>query len=284
MLQRIKNNARYIISSFFSIASAAFSLIAIIQMFVGWEIFNVEKTSDKIIIFCFILILCIIISLIRGIFFVNSNTIYSEDSIKIVVKYGNLLKIAFPKKNKKEKIVVIAVNRCFDTEVCEDIIKADTMHGQFLQKINISNIYGKIEKSLEELGTPFQEISRSEKKYGHLKRYPIGSIAIIPGENNITFFLLALTTFDSDCVAHCNKHEYVECILKLFEFYDKYGQGKDIYLYPMGLNMARTGLNQKEMLEIIVALTKLSKERLKSLTTIVVDKKFKNEIALKNLC
>lgn len=73
-----------------------------------------------------------------------------------------------------------------------------------------------IELSLKEFGIPYKKISRSDKRYGKLKRYPLGSVARINGENGITFFLLALPEFDINCVAHCNKQESVECILKLF--------------------------------------------------------------------
>lgn len=57
----------------------------------------------------------------------------------------------------------------------------------------------------------------------------------------------------------------------------------DMYLYPMGTSMARTGLTRKEALEAVVTLTKISKEHLKSKTTIVVDNKNKNEIAITDI-
>ena len=109
-----------------------------------------------------------------------------EDEVEIVVKYGDLLKVAFPKKHKTEKVIVIAVNRCFDTVISEDLVKADSVHDQL-------------------------------------------------------FFLLALTTFDENCVAHCTKYEFLDCIFKLYEYYDAHGQGNELYLYPMGTKMARTG-------------------------------------------
>ena len=111
----------------------------------------------------------------------------------------------------------------------------------------------------------------------------LGSIARIRGRNGVTFFLLALTEFDKDCKAHCDKHQYVECLLKLFEYYDAHGQGMNLYLYPMGTNMARTGLSKKEALEAVIMLTKISKEHLKSKTTIIVDKRCKNEISINDI-
>ena len=116
MLLRIKNNAKYIFTRFTIIASMIFGLISIMQMFVDWDVLGVKgnDTKCKIIIFCLILVGCIVIALIWGIFFSNSRSVLVEDEVHIVVKYGDLLKIAFPKKYSGEKIVVIAVNRCFD--------------------------------------------------------------------------------------------------------------------------------------------------------------------------
>lgn len=290
MLLRIKNNAKYIFTRFTIIASMIFGLISIMQMFVDWDVLGEKgnNTKCKIIIFCLILVSCIVIALIWGVFFSNSRSILVEDEVHIVVKYGDLLKIAFPKKYSSEKIVVIAVNRCFDTIVDQDLIKADSMHGQFLRRFVADDaarqrLDDAIDSSLQEFEIPYETINRSDKRYGKLKRYPLGSVARINGENGITFFLLALTSFDRDCVAHCNRHEYVECLLKLFEYYDAHGQGRDLYLYPMGTKMARTGLSKKEALDTTVTLTKISKEYLKSKTTIIVDRRNKNEISIMDL-
>lgn len=290
MLLRIKNNAKYIFARFTIIASMIFGLISIVQMFVDWNILGIKNddTKSKIIVLCLILAGCIVVALVWGTFFFNSRNILLEDEVHIVVKYGDLLKIAFPKKYRGEKIVVIAVNRCFDTIVDQNLIKNDSMHGQFLKLYAVDdsrrqNLDDAIDTSLREFGISYETINRSDKRYGKLKRYPLGSVARINGENGITFFLLALTSFDLDCVAHCNKHEYVECILKLFEYYDAHGQGRELYLYPMGTKMARTGLSKKEALEATVTLTKISKEYLKTRTTIVVDKRNKNEISIMDL-
>lgn len=289
MLLRIKNNIRYIFTRFTFITSLIFGLISTIQLFVGWDVLlKKEQTNVKIIILLSIVVCCAGISLIWGVFFSNSRTVLIEDDVRIEVKYGDLMKIAFPKKYVGEKIVVIAVNRCFDTVINQDLIKRDSVHGQFLQQYAPNDgarqhLDDAIENSLQEFGTPYEIINRGDKRYGKLKRYPLGSIARVDGEQGITFFLLALTSFDHDCVAHCNRHEYVECLLKLFEYYDAHGQGRDLYLYPMGTKMARTGLTKKEALDITVTLTKISKEYLKSKTTIIVDKRNKNEIPIMDL-
>lgn len=170
----------------------------------------------------------------------------------------------------------------------KDLIREQTVHGQFLKRFATNeferqSLDSAIDASMMEFEVQAEQLERSEKRYGKLKRYPLGSVARINGRNGVTFFLLALTEFDKDCKAHCNKQQYVECILKLFEYYDSHGQGMDMYLYPMGTSMARTGLTRKEALEAVVTLTKISKEHLKSKTTIVVDNKNKNEIAITDI-
>ena len=232
--------------------------------------------------------ICAIISIVWGMVFANKITIYSKDDVEIEVRYGDLMKIAFPKKKKKDKIVVIAVNCCFDTVVYQDLIFEGSVHGQFLKRYvhnesERAGLEANIKKSLSDFGYKSVRLKRSDKRYGNLDRYPLGSIARINGENGVTFFLLALTEFDKDCKAHCNKHQYVECMLKLFEYYDSHGQGMEMFLYPMGTGMARTGLSKKEALEATLMLTELSKEHLKSKTTIVVDKRCKNEISITDL-
>lgn len=288
MISRIKNNIKYIFNQFTLIVSIVFEVISGIQLFIGWESIGINNIKYKITALLAILVICGFFSLILGMFFSNKRTIYSKDEVEIEVKYGDLMEIAFPKKMRENRIVVIAVNCCFDMIVNQDLIRENSVHGQFIKKyahddIELSDLKTMIEKSLNEFDYNFIQLDRSDKRYGNLKRYPLGSIARIIGRNGVTFFLLALTEFDKDCKAHCDKHQYIECLLKLFEYYDAHGQGMNLYLYPMGTNMARTGLSKKEALEAVIMITKISKEHLKSKTTIIVDKRCKNEISINDI-
>lgn len=288
MINRIKNNLHFIFNRFTFVVSIVFALLSGIQMFIDWDSIGIDDIKNKIAVLLGILMICAIISIVWGMVFANKIAIYSKDDVEIEVRYGDLMKIAFPKKKKNDKIVVIAVNRCFDMVVSQDLIYEGSVHGQFIKRYvhnesERAGLEANIKKSLSDFGYKPVRLKRSDKRYGDLDRYPLGSIARINGENGVTFFLLALTEFDKDCKAHCNKHQYVECMLKLFDYYDSHGQGMELYLYPMGTGMARTGLSKKEALEATVMLTKLSKEHLKSKTTIVVDKRCKNEISITDL-
>jgi len=285
MVNRVKNNAKYIISRFTLIVSIVFGIISGIQVFVDWDTIGIKETKNKIFILLILLLMCLFVALIWGLFLSNKRTIYSRDEVEINVEYGDLMKIAFPKKSVEERIVVIAVNQCFDTIVDQNVIRASSVHGQFINnyvhnKADLIRLDAEIAESLAEYNYQYTSLQRIDKRYGNLNRYSRGAIARINGDNGVTFFLLALTEFDRDCKAHCNKREYVESVLKLFEYYDSHGQGKELYLYPMGTGMARTGLSKKEALESIITLTKISKEHLRSKTTIIVDKRCKNDISI----
>lgn len=288
MINRIKNNLHFIFNRFTFVVSIVFALLSGIQMFIDWDNIGIDDIKNEIAVLLGILMICAIISIVWGMVFANKIAIYSKDDVEIEVRYGDLMKIAFPKKKKNDKIVVIAVNRCFDMVVSQDLIYEGSVHGQFIKRYvhnesERAGLEANIKKSLSDFGYKPVRLKRSDKRYGNLDRYPLGSIARINGENGVTFFLLALTEFDKDCKAHCNKHQYVECMLKLFEYYDSHGQGMEMFLYPMGTGMARTGLSKKETLEATLMLTELSKEHLKSKTTIVVDKRCKNEISITDL-
>lgn len=291
MLKRIKLNFKYIKSRFTLIASIVFGIISVVQLFVTWDAIGAYSNNVKLklLIFFIILGLCLVSAVIWGALLSKENILFVEDKVKISVKYGDLMKEAFPKKKKNDRIVVIAVNCCYDMIVNQDLIYKESVHGQFLSNYihndkDRENLEKRINDSLSEFDIyPSKILNREEKRYGNLVRYPFGSVARINGEKGVTFFLLALTEFDVDCKAHCDKHQYIDCILKLFEYYDAHGQGMDLYLYPMGTGMARTGLNKKEALEIIVLLTKISKEHLKAKTTIIVDKGDKNRISINDL-
>lgn len=250
MVNRIKINAKYIFSRFTLIVSIVFGFLSGIQVFVDWDTIGINATKNKIFILLLILLICAFTALIWGVFLSNKRTIYSRDEVEINVKYGDLMKIAFPKKKVEKRIVVIAVNQCFDTTVDQNVIRDSSVHGQFINNYvktqnDLIRLQNEISESLDEFNYQYITLQRSDKRYGNLNRYPRGSIARINGDNDVTFFLLALTEFDRDCKAHCNKREYVESVLKLFEYYDSHGQGKELYLYPMGTGMARTGLSKK---------------------------------------
>ena len=178
VISRIKNNIKYIFNQFTLIVSIVFGVISGIQLFVGWESIGINNIKYKITALLAILVICGFFSLILGTFFSNKRTIYSKDEVEIEVKYGDLMEIAFPNKMRENRIVVIAVNCCFDMIVNQDLIRENSVHGQFIKRyahddIELSDLNNMIEKSLNEFDYNFIQLDRSDKRYGNLKRYPL---------------------------------------------------------------------------------------------------------------
>ena len=177
MLRRVKINLKYILSKLTIIATSVFSFLSIIQLFFDWHTLGIDDCNikAKLIILTVSVLICIIIALVWGLISSKALTILSKDNVKIIIKYGDLMKIAFPKKKQQERIVVIAVNCCYDTIVNDDIIHEGSVHGQFLNKYVDSDrkrhmLDAEIEKSLNSFGFDYKEISKTDKREGKRKR------------------------------------------------------------------------------------------------------------------
>ena len=65
----------------------------------------------------------------------------------VIIIYGDILKIAFPKKDRGKKIVVIPVNTCFDTVVGQGLVSQNTIHGKWI-------------KGMEKRGIPITKLDK----------------------------------------------------------------------------------------------------------------------------
>lgn len=81
---------------------------------------------------------------------------------------------------------------------------------------------------------------------------------------------MALSEFDENNNAQCNKDEFIACIQKLINYINQTGQGVDVYVPIMGTNLSRTGMSHQESLQALVALFKLYQERLNCNVNIVI--------------
>lgn len=141
-----------------------------------WNTIGIEDddVKCKIKAFTVLLFICFLTALVWGLHSSKEVTILSEDDVEIIVRYDDLMKIAFPKKPQTERIVVIAVNCCYDTVVNDDIIHEGSVHGQFLKRFAYSDekrqaLDAEIESSLKAFGYEYEDISLNEKREGKRK-------------------------------------------------------------------------------------------------------------------
>lgn len=80
---------------------------------------------------------CFLISIVK-----RNNVVWYAGDGKINICYADIMKLAFPKKDKSKKIIVIPVNTSFDTIVDEEISLYDktlalptTIHGTWMRNM-----------------------------------------------------------------------------------------------------------------------------------------------------
>lgn len=134
--------------------------------------------------------------------------------------------------------------------------------GVFANELDIE-----IAKSLKEQRiTPIDILNKDR---GHNTIYPRGTIAIYQYKNT-TFYLLALSEFDTKNNAQNTQEELRKTILKLIEFIGNYSQGFDVYIPIMGAGNSRTGIDDQTALELLVSNLKLNRSSLRGKINVVV--------------
>lgn len=289
----IKKNLLIIGKTWLIFMGSIFSLLSVILSFVSWEDIGIIKICNKIIVFVIIIVSTLLVATIWICVFRQENTIWENASGKVKVRYDDIMKIAFPKKYKKNKIVVIPVNTCFDTQVDEDIARCDkplvsskTIHGRWIKKMVASGMSKKsIDTSIDEYMNlkgivPIRELSREEKKCGKTKCYANGTTIALEGRNGVTYFLLALSEFDENNKAQSSKESIVDCLKKLVNFYDENGQGFEIYITLMGTGLSRSGMSHEEALQTIKSVFQLYSDRIHGEFNIIIYYKDKEKVSI----
>lgn len=292
----IKLNMQIILKRSIFLASTFFSILAVLLSFITWDELGIKSICNRVLIFIFILIASVLIATFYSCFYDNRNVVWRNGAGKITVSYGDLMKIAFPRENSKEKIVVIPVNTCFDTIVDTDIalgekpmVSPSTIHGKWLTAminsgISSNEIDEKIKNYIKVKNIiPLHEIPQEQKKRGNRFCHKRGLVVPFKGRNKVTFFLLALSEFNPNNNAQCTKDELIECIKSLISFYNKNGQGFEMFLPLMGTNLSRVGLSHEEALNKITTLFKLYSDQVHGEINIIVYENDKDKVSILNI-
>ena len=254
----IKQNLEFIGKMWMKCIGTFASILSLFFLFWTWDDIRITSTQYKCVIIILLCVLALILAILWTCIFKRTKTIWESPSGKIKVCYSDIMKDGFDKRNKEEKLFVIPVNSCFDTIVDEDIstcskplVSPNSLHGRWIKTMvnkgfTIEEIDNKIHNCLEMQNlVPKSIIADEDKERGKREVYELGTVAMIRGNNNSTFLLLAISEYDKDNIAHTSVDDLEMCIKSLLNFYDQHGQGHRLVIPLMGTNLSRAGLYDK---------------------------------------
>lgn len=284
MINRIKNNFKVLKKCFLGYCATIFPLLEVVTIFIPLEDFGINSRQSKILLF--IVLLCIGIAFaVISILLRRKKQVFGDTSNGCTICYGDLMKIAFDNQEKKEKIIVIHVNRCFDLSCENNLIRENSIHGQFLQKyIHGENereeLHNYIENDLTNRNIEFETLSKNDKKSGYLKRYPSGTVVEVKGDNNVVFYLLALSKLDDNLIANCTELEFYNSLSDLLVYYDSYGNGADLYCSVMGDKIVKPHRETKDIIDFMISVFKFNKNAIRGNINLVVYEELKSIISI----
>jgi len=208
--------------------------------------------------------------------------VWSRGTGHIRIIKGDLLSYVMGRRLRKTRIVVIPVNTSFDTHVTvkaerevKPIVSSNSLHGQLLFRLSVSGIKEETVKQriINDLKT--KGMIAEENKVVNL---PIGTVATIEVGNAIVY-LLAVSEFDENNNAHSSKEDIQEALLKMLDYYDRNGQGYDLFLPLVGTGLSRAGLDNQESLDLILKVFLNNTDRIHGGINIVVQPDIMNKIS-----
>lgn len=264
--------------------SSLSALAGLLLSFITWDDLGITSKMHRVLILLGIVIISFLAAMITAVS-QNKRKVYGDSNKGITLRYGDIIKLGFPRTNTHKRIIVIPVNRCFDLICDHGLISPRSIHGQWI------NHYIKTDSDLEQVNQTidnfllsdnrkFDSLTREDKRIGNLKRYPSGTVVELTSQSGITFYLLALAELDKDLKAHCSELDFFKALHGLLEYYDAHGQGEDLYCPIMGDHIVRPTRSTDDMINFILSSFRFNKEKLHGNVHIVIYKKMKSDISI----
>lgn len=207
----------------------------------------------------------------------------------VYVQYGDVLSpdVIGDNTSIRKRNILVAVNRCFDTIVDDDLISSNSVHGQAMKKLYAAGEYtedtlnAQIQQKLA--NQPFVPINRNDKPKGNLKRYAEGTVAEIVSASGCTFFFLGLTSFDQRLHPYISDVEYGVSVVKALQYCIDRNQGYPVVIPLIGGGRGQTRKEERDILEYIIKLIQLNRAAINCDIHIVVRESAKGSISISGL-
>jgi len=238
----------------------------LISEYLGWLSLGlavaVALLPQYTIWFVAIIALCIFSSIMVE-RFISKKISINGGKTNLVLEYGDLFE-------KRNGIIVIPVDRNYNTIVDERIISKNSLHGVFINTIFCNH--------LDDLNKQLAQALKTEQDSNGAYKTQCPGCAILVTNCNDSYCLLALSQLDSNYRARCTPEEYATAIECLLNHIDTHFGGKVVYmpLIGSGLSDVFGSMNDTESLQILVSLIKLSQSSRVRELHIIINKKSKH--------
>ena len=151
----------------------------------------------------------------------------------------------------EKEVTVIPVNEYFDTIVDEKIVSSKTLHGMFINRYfpsNKSDLESQIRESLENVEGV---LTLRDNSAWSSNRYPLGTVCQVVAGGK-TFFLVALTRFNSNDRAEVTNSEYQRVLCDLFSYIEQNSQGRNVSIPLIGAGHSGVDLTKQKLLEFLL--------------------------------
>lgn len=166
--------------------------------------------------------------------------LWQSGNNRLIVEAGNILSLAFDKRDMRSKIIVIPVDADYTMKVQglsenkKKLISPQSIHGKWLKRVGEDKADKKVRKYLS--------LSKTNSFIGNVIPYCLGKTV---------FYLWAISKLDENKNAHVGKEQLISAIEDLIFYYDQNGQGYPMYIPLIGTGMSRAGLSYKESFDMI---------------------------------
>ena len=290
---RIRINRQVILRRAWTWTGIAMTVLCFMALFVPmtglipeeWHI--VCKVLIGCVAFFILFVLLAFASAVR-VLFTNKVCVLTKAGHHVYVQYGDVFspKVVGKEYSDKRKIV-INVNRCFDTIVDDHLVSHNSLHGKLFQrfydegKFDEESLNKTIQDSLA--GKPYQLLTTAVKPKGNLRRYEAGTVAELKDDDQVSYYLLGISTFDENLNAQTIMPDFVNSVQRLIEFCNQRAQGYPVVLPLLGSGLSRTGLELSEILHYLVSAFAINKDIINCDFHIVVWDKQKDLVPIDNL-
>lgn len=150
--------------------------------------------------------------------------------------------------------IVVGFSDTFDTATAGSrIISSASLQGQLVDRIfggDVNELDRALDSALAEVPVESVEI-RDAKPLGKLRRYPIGTVAVLEREGR-RIFAVAFSRMGNNLTAGSNAG-FLRCSLnKLWDVMRPHCAGRTVAMPVIGAGLSRMGLSRQKLLELII--------------------------------